>query len=152
MEIADQRYERGGNYRSDFFNAAKPFWRNYYFCIYCGRLVSKRKLQVDHIIPVHKAKTSWMVKKILDVSKMEKGVNDPRNLGASCPKCNLMKGSKMGLWVIRGRIGKSNAFQIFRWMLRFVLMGLMIYFMYETKMFQMIFDVIKNFGTKMAGV
>ena len=121
IEVIDQRFTGSNNYRKDFFEHYKPFFLKYYFCIYCGRLISKKNLQVDHIIPIHKAKTSKWVRWYL--RKFPKGVNDYRNMGAACCYCNLEKSSKMGLWVLRGRIGKSNAFQVIRWLIRLFLIG-----------------------------
>lgn len=122
-EVEDALYSRNSTYRKDFFEQNKPFWKNRYFCVYCGRLLPKNKIEIDHIIPVHQAK-KWYVRKML--RKMH-GVNDPKNLGASCRKCNRAKGSKMNGWVFRGHLGKSNAYQVFRWIVRFVVVILIIF-------------------------
>lgn len=133
IEVIDQRFTGSGTYRREFFKYYKPFIWKYYFCIYCGRLVSKKNLQVDHIIPIHKAKTSKWVRRYLGRKKFPKGVNDYRNLGAACCYCNLAKSAKMGLWVLRGRIGKSNTYQVIRWLVRFLIIGagIMLVYLYR---------------------
>lgn len=123
IEILDQRFTASSNYREEFFKHHAPVLKKYYFCIYCGRLLTRRTLQVDHIVPIHKAKTNKWVRRYLSRKKFQKGVNDYHNLGASCRKCNLSKSDKMGLWTIRGKIGKSNLFQIMRWIIRFLIIG-----------------------------
>lgn len=46
-------------------------------CMYCGESLSIRTMQVDHVFPVSKG-----------------GSDDPSNLVAACPACNVSKGSK----------------------------------------------------------
>ena len=52
-------------------------------CRYCGRAMSKKVAEVDHIIP-----------------KSRGGTDDPRNLVLCCRECNLSKGNKTVIeWV-----------------------------------------------------
>lgn len=101
----DKRYERSGNYRKDFFEENPGPHR----CAYCGRRIRGDKIEVDHLIPVAKAKTSTSIRAWLQICGI-KNVNDTRNLVASCKNCNRKKSDKMGFWVIRGAIGRHNIF------------------------------------------
>lgn len=114
---SNSKYERGTDYRKTFFSKSRPFIGGLYFCIYCGKLISKKRVEVDHIIPVHKAQEKRLFQKIIDMKKWS-DINDCRNLGASCRRCNRKKSDKTGLWTIRGFIGKSDNFQVVRFALR----------------------------------
>lgn len=105
----DSRYERSGNYRKTFFETHKGPYR----CAYCGKWVTGKNLEVDHLVPVSKAKTSVGVRAWLHMCGIL-NVNNPKNLVASCKKCNGKKSDKMGFWVIRGSIGRFKTF----WMIR----------------------------------
>lgn len=119
MEMNDNSYNRSYNYRLQFFDNTPPFLNNKYFCIYCGRFLNKEKLTVDHIIPIAKIKKDRCLQEKI-VSYGWKDGNDIKNLGASCKSCNSKKGAKMGFWIIKGRIGKSNVFQVARWIFRVI--------------------------------
>ena len=54
-------------------------------------------------------------------------INDVKNLVPSCEKCNSKKGSKMGLWLIRGDIGKHFGIWLFWWSLLLAVTGIVIY-------------------------
>lgn len=105
----DKRYERSGNYRKDFFEENPGPHR----CAYCGKRIRGDKIEVDHLIPVSKAKTSASVRTWLQICGI-KNVNDTRNLVASCKKCNRKKSDKIGLWVMRGAIGRHQIFWTIR--------------------------------------
>jgi 5-methylcytosine-specific restriction endonuclease McrA len=99
----DKRYERGSGYRQTFFESNNGPYR----CAYCGKRLKDDYIEVDHLIPVSKAKTSTGVRTWLQLCGI-KNVNDARNLVASCKKCNRKKSDKTGFWVIRGAIGRYN--------------------------------------------
>lgn len=40
-------------------------------------------------------------------------INDVKNLISSCSKCNSRKSDKMGLWIIKGEIGRHFGYWIF---------------------------------------
>lgn len=113
-EMFYSRYSRSSGCRNTYFSSRTPDIGNRYFCIYCGRLLKKKNVNVDHILPVRKAETSRWVQSYME-RKHWAGVNDARNLGASCRRCNSRKGAKTGIWTLRGMIGKSKLFQVFRW-------------------------------------
>jgi len=111
--IADEFGERGTEYRRTFFLNNKPHLFGGYFCAYCGKLLPPSKVTVDHIIPVGVANKDLNLRKRLKFLGY-KNINDPRNLVAACGRCNKSKGTRMGSWVIKGRIGRHPSV----WMIR----------------------------------
>lgn len=94
------KYERDNSYRERFIESHPP--RNgKYRCVYCGKRISKDDMQVDHVIAVGRVKKNWLYRLCVP-----NGVNDLSNLVPSCSKCNNKKGSKGGLWAIRGHFWK----------------------------------------------
>lgn len=102
QRVAGEKFRRGSSYRSDFIRA-HPGFHGFYLCRYCGKPLKKDKMQVDHRIPVHKAETSWLYRRLL--SFYPEGVNDVRNLVPSCGACNKRKGHKTGIWLLLGYTG-----------------------------------------------
>ena len=105
LRVSDDRMERSSTYRTEFFRSHKGLWGRY-FCAYCGRPMKREQLVVDHIIPVYLAGHSRRYEKLLTMQGMNT-VNHPRNLTASCPRCNLRKSCSGGSWVLRGYLGRS---------------------------------------------
>lgn len=109
--IYEEKYNRSTNYRNVFFRnnpsegttlfSKEPYWR----CRYCGKRLTRKKVHIDHIIPVYKAKrfSKWQ-------KKLPYGVNAPENLAASCKMCNLMKGKKTSIWRFRAKLGSYPMF------------------------------------------
>lgn len=114
LEI-DSSYSRNSHYRDDFFAQNKPIMKNnqpYYRCSYCGRLISKNKITVDHLYPIDKVRNSnyrSLNRKLLKKFDIE-DINDCKNLVAACSSCNKRKSKKTGLWIIRGYFGKYHLF------------------------------------------
>lgn len=92
----NQKYERDSTYRERYISAHPPK-NGKYRCVYCGRFVSKDKMEVDHVVAVDRVKKNWLYRLCVP-----NGVNDLNNLVCSCHRCNHKKGSKGGLWIIRG--------------------------------------------------
>ena len=105
----DKRYARSTTYRKDFF----AYHKAPYHCAYCGKRVQPNEIEVDHLIPVSKAKTNFAVRTLLQIFGIT-NVNDPKNLVAACRRCNRQKSDKMGFWMIRGAIGQFRATWIIR--------------------------------------
>jgi hypothetical protein len=105
----DKRYERSSSYRKAFFENNKGPYR----CAYCGRRLKSNDIEVDHLIPVAKAKSKISVRTWLHICGIA-NVNDPRNLVAACEKCNRKKSDKMGGWVLRGALGRHKIFWTIR--------------------------------------
>lgn len=78
-------------------------------------------MQVDHIIPVHKAQISKFQRMMIRIFTQNEGVNSMKNLTSSCAHCNKHKSSKTGIWVIRGYAGRYKASQIFTSVVRYSL-------------------------------
>lgn len=100
----DSKYERSGNYRSTYFKFNKAPYR----CAYCGRRLKRENLEVDHLVPVAKAKSNMLVKFYLALCGIP-NINDKRNLVSSCMRCNRRKSDKIGTWVLRGSIGRHKS-------------------------------------------
>lgn len=100
----NSRLKRSSDYRNRYFKQHKGLFGKIYFCPYCGKvLVNKRKIQVDHIQSIKNVQTKKFLRR--KFSKLEDGVNDIRNLTASCIKCNSKKAYKGGSWVFLGWYG-----------------------------------------------
>jgi 5-methylcytosine-specific restriction endonuclease McrA len=118
----DQRYERSNKYRKTFFDENDGPHR----CAYCGRRLRRADdIEVDHLIPVSRAKSSFTVRTWLQICGIL-DVNDPKNLVASCRKCNRKKSDKMGLWVVRGAIGRFKLIWTIRDIIVILLVALVI--------------------------
>ncbi len=119
FRIDNEYGRRGGSYRSIFFQTHAPAFGNYYFCAYCGRLLPKDRVTVDHLYPVGSASRDLKLQKKL--KRHIRGINDPDNLIAACRACNQKKGTEMGRWIRRGKIGRHAWYWELRWSFRFAL-------------------------------
>lgn len=100
-------YERASNYRQTFFQRTEGPYR----CRYCNKKLPKDKVFVDHIIPVAKTQKSKTARLMLTVRRCG-SVNDIRNLAPACRSCNSKKSDKMGIWIIRGWLGKYKIYWV----------------------------------------
>lgn len=98
----ESRWARSADYRSLFLSENEPPYR----CIYCGRYISSDEMQVDHIVPVAAVKKSAFARWLLERKDIH-SVNDIRNLAPSCRRCNMKKGTKLGLWYIRACLHRN---------------------------------------------
>lgn len=120
FRIDNEFGRRGGSYRSVFFRTHAPAFGRYYFCAYCGRLLPKRKVTVDHLYPVGSAARDLKMQKKLRRIHLS-GINDPENLVAACRGCNQKKGKQMGRWIRKGKLGRHAWYWELRWAFRIVL-------------------------------
>ena len=100
-------------YKVAFFRVKKVFFENTkgpYECRYCHKRISRKYMQIDHIVPVLQAKKNPRARNILKRMHAE-SVNDLVNLAPCCSRCNRQKGSKMGIWVLKGRFGDKGWFR-----------------------------------------
>lgn len=120
---------RSADYRQRFFrtNMGLRHKGNHYQCAYCGRIFPKDQITVDHLFAVKGVQRSKIMKWLLHKLKIT-DVNDPKNLVPACRHCNSQKGSKGGIWILRGLIGKSFALWVVRWIARIVIVALCAYF------------------------
>lgn len=114
-------YERANNYRQTFFSRTS----GPYTCRYCNKKLSKTQVYVDHIVPVSKVQKTNYAKMMLNLSRYS-NVNDIKNLAPACRTCNLKKSDKMGVWIIRGWLGKYKAYWIILAILKFLGLALML--------------------------
>lgn len=134
FEINNDFGKRSNNYRIDFFNHSKPILGDKYFCSYCGKILSHKTLVVDHLYPIDKVNQSVYLQKKLK-SMGANSVNHYKNLVPACNVCNAKKSAKMGLWIIRGKIGKYPIVWKLIWGIRILLLtiiGLYIYSNWQT--------------------
>ncbi len=117
------QWDRSYDYREKFFEEYTGSMR----CRYCNRPLGKKDVQVDHLIPVYQAKRGGIARQLLLLRKIE-NVNDVRNLVPSCKKCNKKKGTKMGIWYIRGVCGKYQLYWNIIYILKFFIFFILISF------------------------
>lgn len=127
VEKIPLKYTRSTTYRRAYFKA-HPSPDGRYRCVYCGGIFPKKDITIDHLIPVDAAEHSWRAR-----DKIKKlgysSVNDVDNLVCSCRYCNSKKGTKMGLWLIRGRWGRRDGYWRFVNTARIVVMIIAVWFM-----------------------
>ena len=112
-EIIPLEYTRSADYRKTFFTNNPPVVKEKYRCAYCGWKFIVEDITVDHIFPVHKLSHNESVRKRAKRFGIH-NANGKENLCAACRKCNSKKGTKMGLWVIKGFLGRIE----FLWKIR----------------------------------
>lgn len=128
--LIDDSMDRSTNYRNNFFKSCKGiFGTNVYVCAYCGKFLKKSKVRVDHIIPVYKAKNYKFYRKLLSLRGI-KNVNDIHNLTPSCEKCNSKKSADTGLWIIKGLLGRSPYYVIFKELIWLIAGSILLYYLY----------------------
>lgn len=108
---------RSTDYRRKFFAANPPAFGKYYFCSYCGMPVTKKEVQVDHLYPVDKVKSSAVLQERLR-RKGASSVNSLINLVPACKRCNQKKSAHMGFWILLGQIGRHQRLWFIRWPVR----------------------------------
>ena len=117
---------RSVDYRKKFFRHNPPFIRNRYFCAYCGKLVPRRKITIDHLYPIGCASKSINLQKKLKKMGI-RNINDTRNLVAACKRCNSKKGKKMGVWIVKGKLGRNPEIWVMRHTTRLIILTVVIY-------------------------
>lgn len=119
--------KRSVDYRKSFFKEnAGNFGEGRYLCAYCGRILKKENVTVDHLISVNKVQSSKRY--ICLVRRLGfKNVNDIRNLVPSCKHCNSRKGSKGGLWIVKGFLGRYRTFWLIFWSVALIIILFFIY-------------------------
>lgn len=124
-------YQRSKNYRYQFIKNNPGYLGDYrhYHCVYCGRKISKKEMQVDHVVSVYQAKHSILARLFLKINGIN-DVNDPKNLVPSCAKCNKRKGKYSNGWVISAIIGKNYNIWKIRKICRFLFLILLIFIIF----------------------
>lgn len=128
-----ENWGRSSSYRRDFF-AYYPRPRGGYRCRYCHRRVPDHKLTVDHVYPIYRTKTGdnfWM--RLIRIDN----VNDVRNLAPSCRRCNIRKGRRTGIWILKAILGKYKLYWFLRRCVQLLLIGLILFLLLH-------FDVLSS--------
>lgn len=143
----DNRYgTRDSGYRARFLKHHDPVLGCFYFCAYCGRPVSVKRVTVDHLYPVAKVSRDPALQKKLRRQGID-DLNSEKNLVPACYRCNQAKAAQMGAWIRRGKIGRHAWIWIIRWVLRLVLVvaiGYGIYRLYFILHMENVLDNCKN--------
>ena len=58
-------------------------------CAYCGKIISLKTMQVDHIIHIRRGSTQQQLERY----DIQKGENDISNYNPACRSCNFRKGT-----------------------------------------------------------
>ncbi len=117
IRINNSLGRRRADYRRRFFAGHKPDIGKRYICVYCGKWLKKDKVTVDHLFPVGPVSRDVKLQKKLERKGIH-NINDIRNMVAACHSCNQNKADKMGLWILRGRIGRHPGIWFLRYLLR----------------------------------
>ena len=115
FDTTETQWTRDPYTRDKFFrthNNGKPdeYKRNkagkkvgFYRCAYCGKLVEKSQVEVDHIVPVNAVRANDSIYRDFLKDLGCESVNDSRNLVAACRECNQKKGASVDLkWIKAG--------------------------------------------------
>lgn len=142
--VISEEYIRSSNYRQNFMKTQN---KKYIICAYCGFPKPTKSITVDHIIPVDKVKKNQKGARLLmKIFKIE-NVNSMKNLAPACSFCNRQKSAKMGMWIIRGYLGKNKPLWIIRWIIRIaliIILAILLKNIFQDSSIQHIFMQIKN--------
>ena len=136
--IFESGYARSGNYRRIFLEAHPDEMQ--FRCVYCGNMIPRYQITVDHAIPVYAAKKYHSARLALKMKGCD-GVNDPNNLVPSCRRCNERKGSDYNLvYALRAQFGSDRRYWIIAHSIRITLvmlvLFLLLYLNYRTGLFK----------------
>lgn len=121
----NEKYTRSSDYRTQYINHDKGY-HGIYFCMYCARPLTMKQMTVDHIIPVDKASKKKWLQKILEKRNIQ-NINDIRNLGPACKRCNSVKGNRITLyWLLLAWLGNIRYAWVVRWAFRIILLSIII--------------------------
>lgn len=113
IDIIPMNYARNTEYRNTYFKNNTPAVQARYRCAYCGRTLLYKDTTIDHIFPINKLSYEESVRKRAKDWGIN-GANEEPNLVPACKSCNSKKGTKMGSWIYKGFLGKSEKLWIFR--------------------------------------
>lgn len=115
------KWDRSDDYRKEFLKYNPGFFGCLYFCVYCGKPITRRTMQVDHHIAINYVRHNPLLKLFFGIGNIisnlfgpllygknwtkNKGVNVSYNLLPACANCNHKKSDKGGFWIVRGAIG-----------------------------------------------
>ena len=128
--MSKKTYERSHNYRKNFFdNTPGLFGMDRWQCVYCGKILKKNKIQIDHLIPVNKVKHIGMGRLLMKTRKIN-NINSVKNLVPACEKCNKRKSDHMSGWIIKGTLGRHFSYWVCVWIFRLIVLCALIWLIY----------------------
>lgn len=95
------KYEQSDDYRYQYIRAHPGFMGKYYLCPYCGRVMLKKTMQVDHIVFISLADKHQAYRVLVP----DGNINNLHNFTASCHKCNNRKSGSGGFWIFLAIFG-----------------------------------------------
>lgn len=107
IPLSKKEITRSDSYRTNFIKAHPGIefrGKHWYMCSYCGRIIPREKMQVDHVLAIDLARRNIFYR-IFIPSEKQGGINSLKNLCASCQKCNSKKSNLGGWWIVKGHIG-----------------------------------------------
>lgn len=123
-QLLDNNFQRDASYRKRFFSTYKDH-NGWYICAYCGRIIPKTDITVDHITPVAAAKNSKFTQTMLKLFGIS-NINCAKNLAPACRECNSKKSSHIGSWLLRGYLGRKTPLWLLYHTMSFVLLVILI--------------------------
>ena len=122
-------YTRSSSYRNVFFKCNKGVGDERYFCAYCGCLLHRDDVTVDHIFPVAAARNKRFYQRLLKLFGIT-NINSNKNLAPACSYCNRKKSASMGLWLWRGYLGRNSFFWLVFHSFSFILFSFLLSFLF----------------------
>lgn len=113
IDYTDTRWFRNDKYRKEFFAHNKPIIKDSYFCAYCGKILTRKNITVDHLYPIDKARSDIKLQKKL-LKRGITNINNADNLVPACMDCNKKKGTSIDGWIFRGQLGRHKIYWIIR--------------------------------------
>lgn len=118
ISVADTEYKRNSKYRDNYMEAHMD--DKIHICAYCGWPIKKENITIDHIFPVDRTSKNLRLQRQMKKFGIE-DINSEKNLCVAHKSCNSRKGSKTGIWVFKGFLGKIKALWVVRWVIRAVI-------------------------------
>jgi hypothetical protein len=84
--------------------------------------MSRENTTVDHLYPVGRVARDLTLQKKL-ARKGIQNINDTKNLVAACKRCNDRKKDAMGVWILKGKIGRYKWLWWVRYLVRTACLG-----------------------------
>ena len=151
IHISNGFSARSKTYRDKAFASWTCLHDGRYRCVYCGKKLKKENVEVDHLYSVGAVRRNPSLQKKLQKAGI-KDVNDVKNLVPSCSRCNRKKGAKLGRWIMKGKLGKHQAYWVARDLGRTAVFGALLWgglllFKSGIDLFDMAADVIEVLTT-----
>ncbi len=107
-------YTRSSSYRSVFFKCNKGVGDERYFCAYCGCLLHKDDVTVDHVFPVAAARDKKIYQRLLKWFGIT-NINSNKNLAPACSYCNRKKSASDHVFPVAAARDKKIYQRLLKW-------------------------------------